>query len=681
MKNVLLAALLLLVLILGCERKNRKVDPNIRLDSLSIFISKSEDENLSKDVRFGYNQKAKLILDFEKTSIDYNDDLFRIANNFYKLDKEAQLRSTLKALLTKATKESDSLNIAKAFNLRGNLHINLRQNDSAYFYLLKSEKLFFNLHDSVRLGKNFVDKAFVLLYENDFSGCEQSAARALNYLKNSDEKQKEYDAYNLIGICSNENKNYNNALEYHKKALELVDKYKYISTSKFHYRSSTLNNIGYVYQNLSRFKEAITNYKLALLDKTLLEESPYIYSTIIDNLAYSKFKIGDTSGLPDLFYESLRIREKYNMSSGEILSKIHLSEYYAILNDTLNSQKNAIAALEKAKQTGVSGDMLLSLKQLSLVQHKYAAKYSKEYIRISDSLQQEERKSKDKFARIAFETDEIIQEKDKLAEQNRNLLYFFLATLFVGLLLFVIRTQRAKNRELLLKQQQQKVNEEIYNLMITQQATIEENRVKEKKRIAQELHDGVLGRLFGARLNLDSLNRFSDDESVTSRFNYLAELKNIEQDIREISHDLNREKYVLINNFVAIVSNLLEEQSNSFEADLTSSLDESIQWDKVANAVKINLYRILQESLQNINKYANAQHIAVEFKKENDQIMFKITDDGIGFDVNTKKKGIGLQNMQSRVQECDGTFEIKSRKGKGTTTIVFVPIEKKLEEV
>ena len=236
MKNVLLAALLLLVLILGCERKNRKVDPNIRLDSLSIFISKSEDENLSKDVRFGYNQKAKLILDFEKTSIDYNDDLFRIANNFYKLDDTINLNSALKTLLAKATKEKDSTNIAKVFNLLGNSHINNRRNDSAYYYLLKSEKLFFSLRDSVRLGKNFVDKAFVLLYENDFSGCEQAAAKALNYLKNSGENQKEYDAYNLIGICSNENKNYNNALEYHKKALELVDRYKYISTYKVHYR-------------------------------------------------------------------------------------------------------------------------------------------------------------------------------------------------------------------------------------------------------------------------------------------------------------------------------------------------------------------------------------------------------------------------------------------------------------
>ena len=217
--------------------------------------------------------------------------------------------------------------------------------------------------------------------------------------------------------------------------------------------------------------------------------------------------------------------------------------------------------------------------------------------------------------------------------------------------------------------------------MISQQSTIEENRVKEKKRIAQELHDGVLGRLFGARLNLDSLNRFNDEDSINSRFDYLAELKNIEQDIREISHDLNREKFVLINNFVAIVSNLLEEQSNSFESELTSFLDESIQWDKVSNGIKINLYRILQESLQNINKYACAKNISVEFKNSNGLILLKITDNGIGFDPNTKKKGIGLQNMQSRVAECEGTFDIRSKKGKGTTTVVFVPLEKKTTEV
>ncbi len=53
------------------------------------------------------------------------------------------------------------------------------------------------------------------------------------------------------------------------------------------------------------------------------------------------------------------------------------------------------------------------------------------------------------------------------------------------------------------KEQQQIANAEIYNLMISQQKTIEENRAKEKKRVARELHDGVLGKIFGVRMNLE----------------------------------------------------------------------------------------------------------------------------------------------------------------------------------
>jgi len=187
----------------------------------------------------------------------------------------------------------------------------------------------------------------------------------------------------------------------------------------------------------------------------------------------------------------------------------------------------------------------------------------------------------------------------------------------------------------------------------------------------------VLGRLFGARLNLDSLNKFTDEESIKNRFNYLDELKNIEQDIREISHDLNREKYVLINNFVAIVHNLLEEQKTSFAPEVKFSIDESIKWDTVPNAVKINLYRILQESLQNINKYANATSIFVGLESHDEQVTLKVSDDGAGFDVSGRKKGIGLQNMLSRANECNGSLDITSRKGKGTTIEITVPLNDK----
>lgn len=210
---------------------------------------------------------------------------------------------------------------------------------------------------------------------------------------------------------------------------------------------------------------------------------------------------------------------------------------------------------------------------------------------------------------------------------------------------------------------------------------IEENRVKEKKRIAQELHDGILGRMFGVRLNLDSLNKLNDEEAVNGRCSYLNELKNIEQDIREISHDLSKEKSSLINNFVAIIHNLLDEQQASFEAEVKFSFDDSIGWDFVDNTTKINLYRILQESLQNINKYATAKTIKIEFKNESGNIILKIIDDGIGFEVNKRKKGIGLQNIISRVKECDGVFEINSKKEIGTSVIITVPIQKNIATV
>ena len=73
------------------------------------------------------------------------------------------------------------------------------------------------------------------------------------------------------------------------------------------------------------------------------------------------------------------------------------------------------------------------------------------------------------------------------------------------------------------KEQQQIANAEIYNLMISQQKTIEENRAKEK-RVARELHDGVLGKIFGVEW-IDTMNTAQDQHAIKSRLEYLAELK------------------------------------------------------------------------------------------------------------------------------------------------------------
>jgi signal transduction histidine kinase len=81
-----------------------------------------------------------------------------------------------------------------------------------------------------------------------------------------------------------------------------------------------------------------------------------------------------------------------------------------------------------------------------------------------------------------------------------------------------------------------------------------------------------------------------------------------------------------------------------------STIDSGIKWDKVKTLVKINLYRIIQESLQNCNKYANATVIKVELK-EDDSIVLLIKTT-VPDSMLKQKKGIGLQNMISRTNEA-----------------------------
>lgn len=655
----------------SCSKNNTvESDDSDKYDSISYYLTRSTKSDIET---LANNNKAFLILKKASNSAANRSNLLKLTDSYNTLERWDELRASNEILKKRSFEAKDTTALASSYFFSGNLNLNDNELDSAYYYYLNAERLFLKKGETKTLSNVYLNKSTVQLVINDFLGAEFSASQALKFYRQNENILGQYDAYTNLGIASNGNENYENAIQYYKKALNLSTENNI--NQDYYLKEISINNIGNAYLSLKRYKESIKSFEDALKNKDIGKDRPSLYATLLDNLAYAKFKNNEKQGLESLFLKSLKIRDSLELSSKVIYSKIHLSEYYAFYKDSVKAQQSALQALALAKKMNTSSeDLLRSLKQVSLVEHKNASMYSKEYIKISDSLQLEERKSKDKFARIAFETEEILLEKDKLAEQNRNLVYFFIGTLLIGVLLFVIRSQRAKNRELLLIQSQQKANEEIYSLMISQQATIEESRVKEKKRIAQELHDGVLGRLFGARLNLDSLNKFTDDDSITSRFNYLNELKNIEQDIREISHDLNREKFALINNFIAILNNLIEEQHNSHDPIIHSKIDDTIKWDEISNAIKINLYRITQESFQNINKYANAKNIEFTLLKKDEKLILEVKDDGVGFDVLGKKKGIGLQNIESRVNECNGTLEIESKKGKGAKISITIPI-------
>jgi signal transduction histidine kinase len=662
---------------LSCTKKNnlnKSISPE---DSLPVYLSLANDINLDYYLKQKYNQKAFSIIINQKNDSLSRANLFKVANRYYNMNDLKSYREISELVLDKSVSAKDSSSIAKAYTYLGDYYSAHIVSDSAFRNYFKAQKIYLQIDDKYNLSKTLLSKASLQYNEGDFFESEISVFKALSILKQQKNVNDQlYECYNLLGILYNEKEEYARALEFQNKALiTLNDK---TIPPDLQLKATSLNNIGFVYMRMRKYKKAIGYFEEGLKEKNLFEEKTFLYAMLLDNLAYSKLKSKRMDGLPDQFYRSLKIRDSLGLKMAKISNQIHLSEYYAFKKDTFKAIQFSKQALLLSRSSDKLTNTLLALKQIAVVDPRNASQYSREYIRLNDKMLKAERNMGEKFSRIEYETNEIKNQNSNLQEKNKTLVYVFSICTLIGLFFYVYKTQQAKNRELLFKQQQQIANEDIYNLMISQQNDIEMTRIREKKKVAQELHDGVLGRMFGVRISLDSLDKINEEEAAAKRKKYLTELKNIEEDIREISHDLNREKSELINNFVLILNKLFENQQNTYPSKLITSFDSQIKWELVSNAVKINLYRIIQEALQNCNKYAKAKTITVEFKNEVNHLILSVFDDGIGFNPKKTKNGIGLHNIEYRVAECKGSVIIKSARGEGTMLLVKIPIDQKI---
>lgn len=678
MKNNYVILFFFYFLFSGCTKKIEG-DKNVNFseDSLPSYLSLANDINLPFKYRQQYNEKAFSIIINQKDDSLNKVNLFKIANRYYNMNDWQSYKKTAKLILERSINSKDSVHMAKAYSYLGDYYGTQSISDSAFLNYFRAEKVYLKINDQYNLAKTFLNKANLQYNEGDYFESEISVFKALRILKQEKNVDDQlYDCYNLLGILYNEREEFDKALEFHQYAFNTLAN-KSIP-SEFQLKATSLNNIGFVNLRMNNYKKAKFYFQKSLEEKNLYEENTTLYAIVLDNLAYSKFKLEESDGLPEQFYDALKIRDSLGLKSGVVLNQIHLSEYYAFKKDTFKAIQHSKRALLLSKNLNKPRNILEALKQIAVVDPRHASKYSREYIQMNDKMLKAERKMGEKFSRIEYETNEIKDENSNLQEKNKTLVYVFSICTLIGLFFYVYKTQQAKNRELLFKQQQQIANEDIYNLMISQQNEIELTRIKEKKKVAQELHDGVLGRMFGVRISLDSLDKIDEAEAASKRKKYLAELKHIEEDIREISHDLNREKSELINNFVVILNKLFDNQRNTYPSKLKTSFDSHIKWELVNNIVKINLYRIIQEALQNCNKYAKASTIRVEFKSEIDHLVLSIMDDGVGFNVKRTKNGIGLHNIEYRAAECKGTVTIKSAQGEGTLLVIKVPIDQKI---
>ncbi|MFV8324928.1 ATP-binding protein [Flavobacterium sp. ZS1P14] len=655
--------LLLLSFFFSCQKKS---DGSIK-NNTTLF-DKTAVDGLDKNKKEKYLDSIGDLLKSKDNDSIVREAYLNVATEYYYINNlEKSLSSSLRAL--KLSKQAnDSVRIPKALFYVGDCYRNSKS-DSAYFYYLQAEKLYYKIHDYDQLGRMLFNKAYVLFYDGNYVECEVEISKALQYLKKSTNHSLIYSCNTLMGNCLEKLVNYDEALRYHELALRDLEKMKSRGENNDvinSYNVISVINICNLYDLKKEFSKSIEKLQ-GLLTEDLKKKSPIFYANVLSNLAYSKMKNGDYKNVESMFFESLRIVDSLGIESEILYKKIHIGEYFLSQKDTIKSIKSLKEANQLAIKIKNSNEILASLKLLSELDKKNRLFYANQYIKVSDSINGVQKNTHNKYARIEYETSRIEDENKVLTKENFYILIVSFGLVLMLILIIVLRYIKYRNKELVFIKKQQSANDEIYQLLTEEHKKINLAKESEKGRIAKELHDGVMNKIYGVRMNLGFFNSLIDQETIEKRKVYITELQNIESDIRSIAHDLSRDSFFDGNDFNVLLSSLIENQKEFTKTQFKYINDGMFEWTTVENIYKINLYRIIQEAILNINKYANAKNCTVKIQIQGNNVLhLSIIDDGAGFDMKSKKGGIGLTNMKERTNSLKGQFNIESTIGEGT---------------
>jgi signal transduction histidine kinase len=152
-------------------------------------------------------------------------------------------------------------------------------------------------------------------------------------------------------------------------------------------------------------------------------------------------------------------------------------------------------------------------------------------------------------------------------------------------------------------------------------------------------------------------------------------LQEIELEIRNISHDLHTDSIEVQLEYIHLLEDLIQEKNELATTRFSFSDTTELDWNTIDGLVKISIYRIVQEALLNVIKYAEASVCTVTLTiTENNKLQLLIEDNGKSFVSTTKENdGIGLKNMQERARLAQAELTIKSKLGEGTKIeVVFI---------
>lgn len=263
-----------------------------------------------------------------------------------------------------------------------------------------------------------------------------------------------------------------------------------------------------------------------------------------------------------------------------------------------------------------------------------------------------------------FKTKQL-QEAQKLAALNaralkkENQLYVLILVILVALIVIVfllvyVRNQRKKGALLRFMQQERF-------------AAIVEGEEQERSRIARELHDGIVQELTALKLQLRAIE-LEESEQLSD---FHKRLDQTAHDIRNISYEMMP---VTLRDFglIPALEDLLQRSFQTLDIDF--EMDTIGMEERLPEKVETAIFRITQELINNVVKHSQATAISLLLKKTATFIVFRFEDDGVGFEEEKIKKGIGLTSVFTRIELLNAQLEVDSVPASGTVVSIRIPI-------
>ena len=624
----------------------------------------SESQNsYSKDTSL-INQYLKIVLPYAQNSAMHDsanyylnkiDSLSILTHNskgkteFYRMkavmyyirEKEDSLSLAISRALFTADSSGDKKESALVDELLGWIYQNREQNDSAAHYYIKAANIAQSIKDYKFSGQIFNNLSVVFWNLGNYH---KAAEYAKNGLQNAQMLKDSFLLTNTLfnlGNAKNRMKEYDTALMLYKRVKELVnDPLKY---NQVLFRA--ICNEAAIYAETGNSKKTIAIYEDVLHWPQSLP--PYLLSYVYSGLANAQNEENQLSDAEKNILKAIQMGRDAGV-------KLGLRDSYLIMSQIKEKQNEFKPALEYLKKYQALNDTLMAESRTKYVQ-QLEAKYN--------NAQKNNRITEQQFA--ILEKQKIIQKKNLL---NISLTGGLLLLLVIGLLLY----RNFKHRSRLLQQSEKLKEKKIVELEQERKLVALESVMKgqeeERSRLARDLHDGVGGLLSGVKLSMSNMkgNVFLSEENAQSFNNVIVQLDQSIAELRRVSHNMMPE---------ALIKYGLKEALENYCENMNLSGKIKVQLQtygmekRMEQSAEIIIYRITQELLNNIIKHADAKNVLIQLVREEDRFNLTVEDDGKGFDLKEieNNSGAGFANIKARAEYLNGTVDIVSKNGEGTS--------------